>query len=147
MQNIATKKRKLPMWFTLKCDEVIVKSPASLYAISLAQCIDNNKEDGTSQLEVFQHIYHKLPKVILNIVYTENCSVLNCFNNFTSPYGLHRHTETSHHYKFFSTKTRNCRKHIKHVFAENIETTINKSELKNNVYVGKQLSVKRRLFE
>lgn len=148
-----TEKRNIPAWLSLKCNEKLVRNPASLFSQCVAAVLNFGTIDGYTELEEIQHlaIAGRIKSEPIKIVYRGNCNILGCFNGQVFPSILHDHTERLGHYKLWNTNCRRSRTCIVAVLPHHPETTI-LNEIHERKRVGriletKQYSCKRRLFE
>lgn len=143
---------ELPAWLRLKCNEVLVKNPASLFSICVASIINHSAVDGYTELEKVQTLQFppRSKSQPIEIIYKGQCTVLGCWSGHVCRSGLHRHVERLGHYKFWNTNCRQSRTCIEACFAHNPETTIlneiNERQRLKRVSQTKQLSCKRKLF-
>jgi hypothetical protein len=134
-------------WLSLYCYEKRVYNPSSLYGIAFAKCLSVSSTTGECLLERLQSIRYKLPSVPINVIYSPDCTSLYCWITSAYSAGIHKHIELSDNYKFFTTRTRSCRKCIAHAYQYDRETTVAKPVLKRKLNATRADSCKRRLFE
>lgn len=156
--------RVLPSWLNLKCDEIIVKSPPSLFAIAFASCASYTSPEGESQLEIFEHCFYLHPNVQVGIIIKGECVVdtYGCFdkfiNNCPSRDVYSHHSEFTRNRNFYAKSSRHLRKTVQHVYPINTESIILKKDFKwipvksinphkRPAHATNHSSAKRRLFE
>lgn len=147
------RKRILPNWMLLKCNEKLAWNPASLFSQCVAAIITERAIDGYTQLEEIQHLCFPQDRKSepIEIIYKDNCTVLGCWDGSVQSSGYHKHTERLGHYKFWNTNCRSSRKCIEGALPHHPDTIvlneIHERQRLKRVSQTKQFSCKRRLFD
>lgn len=134
--------RKLPQWIKklsteYKCEEVLCFQPSSLYKLSFTVCVNSNLIHKNQEL--LSHIFYKLPKINLEVVFSGACCKLLCI-------ATHPHIEiVSSHDLVWLWK--NGVDWFDAILMYGEEDTCKRSELNTYGKDIKRFSCKRRLFE
>lgn len=143
--------KTLPPWLRLKCNEKIVRNPASLFSQCVAALINSSEISGYCELEHIQDlcIAGRVKSEPIKVIYHGDCTILGCFTSFT--HGMyHDHTERLGHYKFWNTNTRSSRRCIVAALPHHPETTIqtdvSQPKRFKRIPETKRVSCRRKLF-